>query len=670
MPAEPSRPSDGSAPPVADPDPGFSLSRLDRSVDPADDFYEFATGTWRRENPVPSDKSRWGAFNELLDQNFRHLRTILERTAGDPALPEASPSKLVGDLFASALDTARREELRFQPLADDLATVDGIASVDDLYRTLAGLHRLGFEGFFESYVYPDKRNSAIYAFYLDQGGLSLPDRDYYLEPSFAEVRAAYRVHLDRSFRSLGFDPDRAAAATRTVVEIETELAQTSRRRSDLRDEDKNYHRRTTAELFEANPQTPWRLYLAEREVGTAPYVVVGQPEFFEALDHALRTHSMEEWKEYLRWHVLRGGAPFLHEAAEASDFDFFHRTLLGQVEPEPTWKRAALVVDQLLGEALGELYVHEHFPPEARARMKELVGDLRAVFQDRLRKLPWMAEATRERALAKFARFSAKIGHPDRFRDYSAVGIRRDDYFGNVRRARAFEVHRQAVRVGQPVDRTEWGMTPPTVNAYFSPVKNEIVFPAGILQPPFFDASLDDGVNYGGIGAVIGHEITHGYDDQGRKFDLEGNLSDWWTEDDAREFQRRAHEVVEEYNHFEPLPGLTVNGELTLGENLADLGGLSIAFEALERRLARSPERRRTIDGFTPEQRFFLSWAQVWRQNSQEAAARRLLIVDPHAPGEFRVRGAVENLDSFFEAFGVAPGRPMWRPKEARVSIW
>jgi len=670
--ARPGTPSGEAAPspePPA-PDPRFSLARLNRAVAPSDDFYEFANGTWRRENPVPSDKSRWGAFDELLNQNFLHLRAILERAATGPGAPANSPSKKVGDFFASALDTRRREDLKFQPIADDLAAVDRVASVDDLYRALAGLHRIGADGLFQSYVYPDKRNSAVYAFYLEQGGLSLPDREYYLDPKFGGVLGSYRAHLDRSFRSLGLSVNRATASAETVVDLESELARASRSRTDLRDEEKNYHRRTVAELGAANPKTPWPIYLAEREVGTTPYVVVGQPEFFEAVERALSTHSLAEWKEYLRWQVLHSAAPFLHEAAEGNDFDFFHRTLLGQDEPEPTWKRAALVIDRTMGEALGALYVREHFPPEARTRMVELVEDLKAVFRDRLAHRPWMTAATRRRALEKFARFATKIGHPEKFRDYSAVRIRREEYFGNVRRARAFEVHRQAVRVGDPVDRTEWDMSPPTVNAYFSPVKNEIVFPAGILQPPFFDVTMDDGVNYGGIGAVIGHEITHGYDDQGRKFDVEGNLTDWWTPADAREFGRRAQQVVDEYNQFEPLPGLAVKGELTLGENLADLGGLSIAYEALQRRLQQNPERRRPIDGFTPEQRFFLSWAQVWRQNLREAETRRLAIIDPHAPGMFRVRGAVDNLDAFFEAFGVKPGRPMWRPKKARVAIW
>jgi putative endopeptidase len=657
--------------PLAEPKvPRFSVAYLDRTTDPAADFYQFATGTWIRQNPVPADKTRWGGFDELLERNFYVIHTILEEAAAAPPGPGYSVRGQVGDLYASAMDTARRNELRFAPIAPDLARVEAVASVADLYRVAAELHRVNVEGLFDSYAYPDKKASGVYAFYIDQGGLSLPDREYYLDPSFAKVLTAYRAHLERSFRSLGDSSERAARASEAVLAIETELARASRTATERRDEEKNYHRLTVAELARTAPSAPWAQYLADREVGGVPHVVVGQPEFLTALDRAVAKHPIPEWKEYLRWQVLRDCARFLHEEAEAEWFGFFRRTLLGQEEPEPLWKRAAYVVDACLGEALGALYVERAFPPDARARMAQLVDDLRAVFKGRLEGRDWMGEATRRRALEKFARFTPKIGHPEKFRDYSSVRIARNDFLGNVRRAHAFEVHRRVVRVGQPVDRTEWGMTPPTVNAYFSPVFNEIVFPAGILQPPFFDFTLDDAVNYGGIGAVIGHEITHGYDDQGRKFDADGNLQNWWTESDAREFERRARRVVEQYQKYHPLPGLSVNGELTLGENLADLGGLSIAFEALERRLATEPDRRRTIDGFTPEQRFFLSWAQVWRQTSRPEETRRRLVVDTHSPGPFRARGALENLDAFFDAFGVKPGSGMWRPKEKRVAIW
>ncbi len=654
---------------TAAPDPRFSVARMDPSTPPTVDFYAYANGRWLRENPVPADKVRWGAFDELLQQNYRVLREILEQATATPD-PPGSVRRQVGDFFRSAMDTTSLERARFGPIQTDLERADAIHSVGSLFQVWASLHRDGFEGLFENYVYPDKRQSEIYAFYLDQGGLSLPDRDYYLDPKFAEVLLAYRAHLERTFRAIGDHPDRAAKAAAAVLEIETALARVSRTKTELRDEERNYNRVDVAPFVAAHPTVPFAAYLADRELRELPYLVVGQPEFFGSFDRLIQDRPLADWKEYTRWQIVRNAAPFLHEAAEAEDFDFFHRTLLGQQAPEPRWKRGAITIDQSLGEALGALYVERAFPAEARSRMRELVEDLKSVFRDRLADLPWMSPETRQRALAKFAAFGTKIGHPDQFRDYSSVRIADDDYLGNVRRARAFEVHRQVARVGGPVDRTEWGMTPPTVNAYFSPVKNEIVFPAGILQPPFFDVTVDDAVNYGGIGAVIGHEITHGYDDQGRKFDAKGNLQDWWTSEDAQEFRRRAQQVVEEYNQYAPLPGLHLNGELTLGENLADLGGLSIAYEALQRRLAREPKARRAIDGLSPEQRFFLSWAQVWRQNCREPETRRRVLIDPHSPGEFRALGAAANLNAFYGAFGISEGQPMWRPPERRVSVW
>jgi putative endopeptidase len=400
------------------------------------------------------------------------------------------------------------------------------------------------------------------------------------------------------------------------------------------------------------------------------YAIVGQPEFFEALDKLATARPLSDWKIYLRWHVLTAAAPYLCRDAEKEDFDFFGKVLSGQPEQEPRWKRASRTLDRNIGEAVGQLYVEKCFPPEAKARMNDLVENLKTVFRDHLEKVDWMTDATRAKALAKFARFTQKIGYPDKFRDYSSIQVKRDDYLGNVRRAAAFEQHRRIARVGQPVDRSEWRMTPPTVNAYFNPLQNEIVFPAGILQPPFFDVSLDDAVNYGAIGVVIGHEITHGYDDEGRKYDADGNLNEWWTEADAKEFDARAQKVVDEYNAFETLPGVHVNGKLTLGENLADLGGVSIAYDALERALAREPSKRKTIDGFTPEQRFFLSFAQVWRTNIRDAEARRLVTVDPHSPGRFRAVGPLVNYQEFFDAFKIKPGDPMWRAPELRAHTW
>ncbi|MCI4355812.1 MAG: M13 family metallopeptidase [Thermoplasmata archaeon] len=650
--------------------PRFSIENMDRSAEPARDFYRYAAGGWLDRNPVPSDKVRWGAFDELIQWNFHLLRGILEESAAVGSNDDATPRGKVGRFFASAMDQARIDRLGFSPIQAELDAIKALATPTDVVRAIAELHRLDIEPGFGSYVIADKRNSSVYAFYVMQGGLSLPDREYYLNDEFAAIRTEYAAHIARSLEQLGAANDVATKQAKVVLEMETALATASRPRADLRDEDRNYNRLTPTELGQLGAASHWDAYLVARGLPNLAYLVVGQPEFFSAFDALVSGRSIADWKTYLRWHVLHAYARFLHRAAENEHFEFFERRLRGQQTQEPRWKRSALVIDGLLGEALGQIYVEKYFPNDARARANELIDDLRAVFRDRLAALPWMSAETRAKALEKFARFSVKIGHPDRFRDYSSVEIRLDDYLGNVRRALFFEVNRRVARVGGPVDRTEWEMTPPTVNAYFNPTQNEIVFPAGILQPPFFDATADDAVNYGGIGAVIGHEITHGYDDQGRKYDVEGNLRDWWTEADAKEFDRRASVVIEAYNRFEALPGIFVNGELTLGENIADLGGLSIAFEALQRRLAREPARRRTIDGLTPEQRLFLAWAQVWRQNSRDEETRRRIAIDPHSPGRFRAAGAAANHPAFGPAFGVPEGSPTFPSAAHRATVW
>jgi putative endopeptidase len=649
--------------------PRFSVDYMDRSVSPATNFYLYADGAWLNNNPVPADKARWASFTELAERNSYLIHSILDEAAKSKDAPH-TPRREVGDFYTSAMDTNRIEKLRFKPIAGDLKRVDKIKSVNDLIALVADWHKSGLGTLFRNGVSADAKNSSIYAFELSQGGLSLPDRDYYLKDSFSQQREAYREHVKKMFVLLGEKPEAAAAHAATVLNLETELAKACRTRTDLRDPDKNYNKFTTAELIAKNHTIPWKLYLDDREMSGISYAIVGQPEFFDALDKLLKERPLADWKVYLRWHVLHGAAGLLHEQVATENFNFFSKTLSGQPEQEPRWKRANAVINASIGEALGQLYVEKYFPPEARRRMTDLVNNLRAVFHDHLEKLDWMTDETKAKALAKFDRFTQKIGYPDKFRDYSSVKITRDDYVGNVRRAAAFEEHRQSVRVGKPVDKTEWGMTPPTVNAYFNPSYNEIVFPAGILQPPFFDLAMDDAVNYGAIGVVIGHEITHGYDDQGRKFDAEGNLNSWWSDKDAKEFEGRAQKVVDEYNDFEALPGLHVNGKLTLGENLADLGGISIAYDALQRSLARDPTKRKTIDGFTPEQRFFISFSQVWRTNIREAETRRLITVDPHSPGKFRAVGPLVNFQEFFDAFDIKEGAPMWRSPELRAKIW
>jgi len=646
------------------------VANLDRSTDPTRDFYQFAAGGWIAKNPVPSDKSRWGGFGELAERNYALLHAILDEARSVKGPNVARARRQVGELYASAMDTARLEALRYAPLAKDRDRIERVRSSRELFQALAELHESAVDGLFSTFVSPDRKDSGTYAYYLMQGGLSLPDRDYYLQSEFAPQRKAFLAHVARSLKLWGESPKEAARGAATVLAIETELAKAGRSRTELRDANRNYNAVPTKKFLATHSALPWKEYFAGRRAGGVASLVIGQPEFFDRLDSLVVERPLEEWRTYLRWHLLTDSAPYLHEAAEQENFAFYHKVLLGQQEPEPRWKRSARVVDMTIGEALGQLYVAEHFPEEARRRMRELVDDLRAVFRSRLGRLAWMTPATRKKALAKFDRFTAKIGHPDTFRDYASVRIDAKDYLGNVRRAAKFEVRRQMDRIGQAVDLTEWHMTPPEVNAYFNATQNEIVFPAGILQPPFFDTTMDDAVNYGAIGTVIGHEITHGYDDQGRKFDADGNLNEWWSPKDAQEFDRRAKKIVEEYNAFEPLPGVHVNGELTMGENIADVGGVSIAYEALQRRLASDPSRRKVIDGFTPEQRFFLSFAQVWRENSKEQDLRRRITIDPHSPGRFRAIGAATNLTEFYAAFGVQPGAPMWRPEDRRVTIW
>ena len=649
--------------------PGFSLDYMDRSVDPGVDFYHYADGTWLKNNPVPPDKSRWGAFSEVQERNWAHLHDILDSTIIHTAA-QGPIVAMVGDFYLSALDTNHLEDLGLSPIQDDLKRIDALNSREDLMRLLADFHWRGIGGCFDPGISPDDKNSSVYAFELGQGGLGLPDRDYYLKDSFLSQRTAYASHIVKMFGLLGENPADAQAHATTVLSLETALAAASKSRVDLRDPIANYHKVTTSSLSNDYSNLPFNVYFDASGLDAMPDLVVHQPEFLAALNTLIVERPLADWKIYLRWHLLHASAAYLNSATEKESFAFYGTVLSGTPNQEPRWQRAARVIDRNIGEALGQLYVEKYFPPAARARMNELVENLKAVYRDRLRTVPWMTEATRQKALAKFDRFTQKIGHPDKFRDYSSVVVRPDDYLGNVRRASLFESKRELARVGKPVDRTEWGMTPPTVNAYFNPSQNEIVFPAGILQPPFFDVSMDDAVNYGAIGVVIGHEITHGYDDQGRKYDGDGNLNEWWTEADASAFDARAQKVVDQYDAYEALPGLHVNGKLTLGENIADIGGTSVAFEALQRALAKDPSQRKKIGGFTPEQRFFISLAQIWRTNARDADVRRLVTVDPHSPGQFRAIGPHVNMQEFFDAFGIKKSAPMWRPPELRAKIW
>ena len=615
--------------------PKFSTQYMDLTVDPFEDFFTYSNGKWMKEHPIPPEKSYWGASMELSDWNRYILGKILEESAfndwdSDPV------RQAVGKFYISAMDTENIEELRFRPIENLIKKVEEMQSVSDLIPISSELHRLGIPILFSFESSPDDKNSSVYAFRLSQGGISLPNRDYYLEEQFEDIRKSYREHVARMFTLYGVPEDVSSDYASAVFSVELEMAKNSRSPVELRDPDRNYNRFEYKELEQLWPGVNIQKYMELVELANAPYIIVGQPEYFQNLGGIMDKFSLENWKIYLKWKILHFSSSFLHEEVQMETFDFYHRKLFGQQKPDKRWKEAVSMVDMCLGEALGKLYVEQEFGEESRKQVETMVDDLKEIFVERLKSLPWMTEETKGKALGKFGRFRTKIGHPSKFIDYSSIRIEEDDYLGNVLRSNEFEFNREISRVNKPVDRELWYMTPPTVNAYFSPYENEIVFPAGILQPPFFDPAMDVAVNYGSLGGTIAHEITHGFDDEGRKYDFEGNLKDWWTEKDSKEFETRAAEVADLFNSCEVIPGLKVNGQLTLGENIADMGGVTIAFEALKRRLEKEPDLRKSVDGFTPEQRFFIGWAQSWKSNIRQEALKWQVSNDPHSPESVR----------------------------------
>jgi putative endopeptidase len=642
---------------------------FDPSVKPRDDFFEYANGGWLKANPVPPEYSSWGAFNELDERNKVALRKILDHAAAAKT-PDAN-QKLAGDLYASGMDTNAIETAGSKPLSPELDRIAGLKTAADVQAEIARLHSIGVPVCFGFGSEPDPKNSDVVIASAGQGGLGLPDRDYYLRPDekSQKLREQYVAHVAALLRLGGDTIDAALEGTRAVMEIETALAKGSKTRVELRDPVANYHRMSEIELRALTPHFDWRAYFMAVGLAEPGDLDVGQPDFFKTLDGLVSATPVADWQAYFRWHLLHDSAASLGSAFVDESFDFYGKTLTGQPKQRERWKRVLGVVNGVVGEALGQLYVAEYFPPESKARMLKLVENLEASLRDRISKLEWMDETTRKLALGKLAAFTVKIGYPDKWRDYSTLQIDRGPFVLNLQRAATFAFKRDLAKIGRPVDRTEWGMSPPTVNAYYNPQMNEIVFPAGILQPPFFDPKADDAVNYGGIGAVIGHEMTHGFDDQGRQFDAKGNLTDWWTPESATNFQARAKGIIQQFDGYVAVDDLHVNGSLTTGENIADLGGLKIAYAALQTALAEKPAPQK-IDGFTPTQRFFLSWASVWRMNQRPEAARLRARTDPHSPARFRVLGPLSNLPEFLDAFEVPEGSPMRRTAADRVEIW
>ena len=646
---------------------GVDLSAFDRSVRPQDDFYRFVNGGWLARTEIPADRSNYGSFTELADRAELALRAIVEEAAATPSSDPTGDMEKIGALYRSFMDTVRIEALGIRPVQPQLARIDELRSHAGLPALFARLAREGVQRPFSLSVSQDARAAHRYTVYLGQSGLGLPDRDYYFRPDyeFARTRGEYVDYIATLLRLAGHA--RPHTGANRVMALETRLAEKSWTRVQNRDRNATYNAMSVADLERLVPGFDWRAYLDAAEVDVDS-VVVRQPSFFAALDTILGEASVEALRDYLTFKVLDAAAPYLSSELAGPRFHFRGRVLAGTEQERQRWKRGIDHVSGAMGDALGRAYVERHFQPEARARMQELVDNLMEAFRRGIDRLEWMSPATRAEAHAKLAAFNTKIGYPDEWEDYSSLAVRDGDLVGNVLRANEFQYRDMIGRLGQPVDREEWFMRPFTVNAYYSSTMNEIVFPAAILQPPFFNPEADDAVNYGAIGGVIGHEISHGFDDQGRKSDGEGNLRDWWTEADAAAFQERATRLGAQYDAFSPIPGMNVSGQLTMGENIGDLSGLAVAYEAYK--LSLDGREAPVIEGFTGDQRFFLGWAQVWRRLYREAELRNRLLTDSHSPSEYRTNGVLRNLDAFHDAWGTRPGDGMWLPPEERVEIW
>ncbi|RHJ85358.1 M13 family metallopeptidase [Parabacteroides sp. AM08-6] len=647
----------------------INLANLDTTVAPGTDFYQYACGGWMKNNPLKPEYSRFGTFDQLRDNNQEQIRSLIEELSAAPQ-ENGSVAQKIGLLYSMGLDSTKLNADGYEPIKEQLAEIKRLATKDEVSKMVATLHKEGMAPFFSLYVGADEKNSSMNIVQLYQDGLGMGDRDYYLldDEATQKMRDAYKEYITRLFTLVGSSPEQADAAVQAIMKIEKGIAEISFSREDLRDSQKNYNKLSIEEFKADNNPLNWDIYFESLGLMDIKFLDAKQLPFYKGLEGLLNNTSLDEQKYYLTFNLLSAAAPYLSDDFVAAGFDFYGKAMSGRQEQQPRWKRALSTVNGSLSEAVGQMYVAKYFPASSKEKMLKMVGDLQKALGDRIAGLEWMSDATKAKAQEKLAAFIVKIGYPDKWRDYSGLEIKNDSYWANVRRSNIFEVNYMLADVDKPVDKARWGMSPQTVNAYYNPTTNEICFPAAILQPPFFNPEADDAVNYGAIGVVIGHEMTHGFDDQGRNYDKDGNLKDWWTAEDAELFTRRADRLAQQYSDIIVVDSVHANGRFTLGENIADQGGLMVAHLAYLNSLqGKTPA---PIQGFTNEQRFYLGYANLWAQNIRPEEILRLTKIDPHSLGKWRVNAALRNIDAFYSAFGIKAGEPMYMQSAERVVIW